>query len=241
MILQGDQVALYLSGQDIPVKECNIIIHQPTIKQIVMFKETSFIGATQLFINIEENAEKIREMNSAANQFNDFQLLMALLNQNDETKEYVNSFFQLIFPRYNIEITDSEICFYENEQRIGMINPFNYKVFCETIDQVFGLPIDRKKYNPANDKAAEIAKKFKEREEILARKKGKYDSPSLYASYISILSVGMNLDMNILFDYTPFQLYDCFNRYWKKANSDFYQRVSTMPMMDTSKMEEPDN
>jgi hypothetical protein len=51
----------------------------------------------------------------------------------------------------------------------------------------------------------------------------------------------MNIDINILLNYTPFQLYNTFTRYWKKVSSDFYQRVSTMPMMDTSKMEEPDS
>ena len=123
-----------------------------------------------------------------------------------------------------------------------MINLHNYKVFCDTINKLFGLPTDKKKYNPANKKAEELANKFKKRAEILAKQKGKKDdSPSLYGSYVSILSVGMNLDLNILLNYTPFQLYDTFDRYWKKNSSDFYQRVSTMPMMDTSKMEEPDS
>lgn len=242
MSLQGDQVALFLSGQDIPVKECNVIIHQPTIKQIVMFKETAFINATQLFINVKENAQTIRNANPAAEQFTDLQLLIGTLNQTDEIKEYVDSFFQLIFPQYTVEIRDTEICFYKDKQRVGMINNFNYESFCDIIEKVFGLPVDKKKYKPANSKAAELAEKFRKREQILANTKGKDDTlPSLFGTYISILSIGMQIDMNTLFNYTPFQLYDSFDRYWKKVNSDFYQRVSTMPMMDTSQMEEPDN
>ena len=242
MELQGDQIALLLSGQDIPIEECNIIIHQPTIKQIVAFKETSFIGAIQIFINVKENANKIREINSEAESFNDFQILMAILNQKDENRQNVDIFFQLVFPRYKTEIRDSEICFYFENKRVGMVNSFNYESFCEKIKQVFGLPFDNKKYNPANSKAAELVEKFKQREEILARREGKNsNTPSLFGSYISILSVGLQLDINILFNYTAFQLYDIFERYWKKVNYDFYQRVSTMPMMDTSKMEEPSN
>ena len=240
MRLQGDQIALYLSGQDVPVSECNIIIHQPTIKQIVMFKETAFIGAMQLFAKIEDNIAKLRELHESLEQFTDFQLLMALLNQDDEVKQNVNSFFELIFPQYTVEIRESDISFYYNEQRVGMINPYNYNVFCDTINKLFGLPTDNNKYSPINAKAKELAEKFKKRAEILAKQKGKAnDSPSLFGSYVSILSVGMNMDINILLNYTPFQLYDTFDRYWKKVNSDFYQRVSTMPMMDTSKMEEP--
>ena len=242
MRLQGDQIALYLSGQDVPVVDCNIVIHQPTIKQIVMFKETSFISAVQLFGNIDETIVKLREVNPLTEQFTDFQLLMALLNQDDKIKKNINDFFELIFPQYIIEIENEDICFYYNEQKVGIINLYNYKTFCSIVDILFGLPTSKKKYNPANKKAQEIAEKFKKRAEILAKKKGKDDdSPSLYGSYVSILSVGMNIDINVLFNYTPFQLYDTFNRYWKKVNSDFYQRVSTMPMMDVSKMEEPDS
>ena len=241
MILQGDQAALYLSGQDVPIQECNIIVHQPTIKQIVLFKESSFISAVQLFGNIDENIQKIRDNNPLIGEYSDFQLLMAMLNQSVDVKNNVNSFFELIFPRYTIEIRDTDISFYDGENKVGMINPFNYLAFCETINNLFGLSSE-KKYNPANKKAKELADKFKKRAEILAKKKGKgEDSPSLFASYISILAVGMNIDINILLNYTPFQLYDTFARYWKKVSSDFYQRVSTMPMMDTSKMEEPDS
>lgn len=242
MGLQGDQVALYLSGQDVPITECNIIIHQPTIKQIIIFKETTFISMVQLFGNVDDNIARLRELHPLTEQFTDFQLLMAMLNQDKDVRKNVDNFFELIFPQYHLEIRDNDICFYYDERRVGMINSYNYKIFCDTIDKLFGLPTDKKKYNPANKKAKEIAEKFKKRAEMLAKQKGKNnDSPSLFGSYISILSVGMNIDINILLNYTPFQLYDIFNRYWKKVSSDFYQRVSTMPMMDVSKMEEPDS
>ena len=242
MRLQGDQIALYLSGQDVPIFECNIAIHQPTIKQIIAIKETTFISTIQLFGKIDDNIAKIRELNPLTEQFTDFQLFMAMLNQDDKIKKNIDTFFELIFPQYTVKINNNDICFFYEDRKIGIINLYNYKIFCDTIDQLFGLPTDKKKYNPANKKAEELANKFKKRAEILAKQKGKSDdSPSLFGSYVSILSVGMNLDINILLNYTPFQLYDIFNRYWKKVSSDFYQRVSTMPMMDVSKMEEPDS
>lgn len=243
MRLQGDQVSLYLSGQDVPIAECNIIVHQPTIKQIVMFKETAFISAIQLFTNVDENVEGLRQANPETEQFSDFQILMAIINSDDKIKKYVSDLFDLIFTIYDdIEIKDSEIRFYKDGHTVGMINMYNYKVFCETLDCLFGLPDNKKKYSPANDKAKELADKFKKRAEILARKKGKGDDcPSLFGSYVSILSIGLSIDINTLLEYTPFQLYDSFSRYWKKVSSDFYQKVSTTPLMDTSKMEEPDS
>ena len=49
------------------------------------------------------------------------------------------------------------------------------------------------------------------------------------------------MDINIFYNYTLFQLYDSFLRYTTKIQYDFYMRVSTMPMMDTSEMKEPNN
>ena len=239
--IQGDQVALFLSGQDVPIPECNIIIHQPTIKQIVMFKESNFLTAINLFGKIHENAERVRNSNEQANQFNDFQILMALINQDKNMQQSADSLFKLIFPQYIVEIDENTISFYQEERRFGMIDLYNYEAFENIINSLFAIPDKGNSYNPANDKAKELAKKFKERADILAKqKKENINSVSLYGTYVSVLSVGMNIDINILFNYTPFQLYNIFDRYWKKVNSDFYQRVSTMPMMDTSKMEEPD-
>ena len=241
MRLQGDKIALFLSGQDVPVPECNIIIHQPTIAQIVMFKESSFLTAINLLGNVHENAERLRKANPRANEFSDFQILMALINQDTSFQSSIDSFFRLIFPRYKIDVQERDINFFENDRKVGMINQFNYEAFEKTVQGLFSLPNSKDEMNPANDKAAKIAEKLKKRKEILNKKKGLEDeSPSLYGSYISVMSVGMGIDINVLFQYTPFQLYDLFNRYWKKNSSDFYLRVSTMPMMDTSEMEEPE-
>ena len=49
------------------------------------------------------------------------------------------------------------------------------------------------------------------------------------------------MDINILYNYTPFQLFDAYKRYQVKQAYDLYQKVATTPMMDTSKMTEPDN
>ena len=47
--------------------------------------------------------------------------------------------------------------------------------------------------------------------------------------------------INVFYNYTPFQLYDAFNRYFAKVQSDFYTKVSTTPLMDVSKMETPED
>lgn len=200
MKLQGDQASLYLSGQDVPIPECNIVVHQPTIKQIVMFKESHFLAGVGILAHAKENANRVRENNSSAYQFSDFQILLAVITQDSDINSSVDSLFQLIFPQYKVVITNEEIYFYDGERRAGMVHERNYDAFINTIDKLFTLPSDRKKeYNPANEKARKIAEKFKARDEILAKKKGREDgSPSLFGTYVSVLSIGMHLDMNIL-------------------------------------------
>ena len=48
------------------------------------------------------------------------------------------------------------------------------------------------------------------------------------------------MDINIFFNYTPFQLCDAFNRYFLKVQHDLYMKVSTTPLMDVSSMEQPE-
>ena len=62
----------------------------------------------------------------------------------------------------------------------------------------------------------------------------------MYSVQTSVLSIGLGVSINMFYDYTPFQLNDAFIRYTSKMASDFYRRVSTMPFMDTSKMEAPE-
>jgi hypothetical protein len=243
MALQGDQVALYLSGADVPIPECNIIIHQPSIKDICLFKETNFLTAATLLSHFHDNAEKLRKERPELSEYGDVTLVLAAIQQDPELCSNVTNFFQLVFPRYSIDILENEIFFTEGDKRVGLLATHNYSSFEQVIKDLFLIPTKGDSYNPQGKRAAAIAEKLKEREKILAQKKGlnKKVPPSLFGSYASILSIGMNIDINTIYNYTPFQLYDAFNRYWKKVSNDFYTKVSTTPMMDTSKMEEPES
>lgn len=242
MELQGDDIALYLSGQPVPIKACNIVAVQPTVRQIVAFKESDFLLAANFLGKPEPHIRKLRENNSQLDNYSDYQIYIALMRQDESLNKAVTNFFELVFPGYIIEI-DDDISFLQEERRVGTVDPFNYQDFKDTIKYMFLLTkTDSKDYNPANAKARAIADKFaKAHEKINQNKKAEDNKSSLFATYTSVLSIGMNIDINILYSYTPFQLYNLFSRYWKKVNSDFYQKVSTTPMMDVSKMEQPDD
>ena len=71
--------------------------------------------------------------------------------------------------------------------------------------------------------------------------KNKKKANSIFGNYASALSIGLAIDINVIYNYTPFQLFDSIKRYTLKMAYDLYQKVATTPMMDVSKMDEPDN
>lgn len=242
---QGDDVLLYLSGQPVIVPECNIVITQPTIKQIALFGEESFLSAVQIFTRADALIKPVRMVNPELESLSDFQILMILISQDANTRNTMETMFNLIFPDYILNITDTEIEFRikENESIIvGMLNRMNYEAFIKTLDKLFNFHNDKDEieYNPEGNKASEIAEKLKKGREKVKKIKSQGEEPgSLFASYVSILSIALNLDINVLLEYTPYQIYDAFLRYWAKNQSDFYQKLASTPLMDVSKMDKP--
>lgn len=246
MEFKGDKtkVGLYLSGQQVEIPGANIFITQPTIKQIVNFGEDDFLIATNLLIRTEKLIEQIKKGNSQLEMYSDFQLFMIVLKEDKSVKELFQKLFELIFPDYRINIQDFGINFLVEEDEksilVGQIHPYNFEDFKILISDLFSAHSlneeEEREFNPVNDAAAAIAKKLQRGREKRAQQRG---PQSLFGIYCSVLSIGLGLDVNIFFNYTPFQLFDAYNRYMSKQQSDFYLRVSTMPFMDVSKMEQP--
>ena len=177
----------------------------------------------------------------------DFQLLLILIEEDPTVKRMIMDLFGLIFPEYEVKITEQSIDFIMEQNDIktivGRLHPFNFENFQIMLSDAF-IPIgddDREPdYNPANEMAKKIADKIQQgREKVHAMQAEAEGDKSLYAQYASILSIGMHMDINIFFNYTPFQLNDAFRRFFSKESSDFYKRLASMPLMDVSKVEEP--
>lgn len=247
MAIKGDLAQIY-AGCPVRIKECNIAITQPKIYDICAFGEDNFLMAVQTFTDTARIVSPVKEGNSQLAMLEDFQVLMVILDEDKDFQKNVKSFFEMIFPDYTVRFDPGSICFFteESENRIiGQINPMNFEIFEKILGEIF-LPQGTKTsedYNPANEIAAKIAEKLKKGNQLrqqMALEEGK-DGGSLFSNYISILSVGLAIPVQSLFNYTPFQLYDAFIRYTKKISFDMYQKVATTPMMDVSKMTEPDN
>lgn len=235
---------LALSGQKIMIEDCNIVITPPKIKDILLFGEDVFFSAVQVLGKTQDITEKVKEGNPQLEIVSDFQVLLMIMAQDTEITEHVNTFFELVFPDYLVKIEEGSIQFFnpETEALSSMIHPFNFDIFKKYIEVLFtpnrGVKSDLD-YNPANDRAAEIAKKLKEgrRRAQEMKKEGKIDSA--FGTYISSLSIGLGMDINIFFNYTPFQLFDSFERFTTKMSYDYYKRVASMPFMDVSKTDPP--
>ena len=242
---KGVQVGLYLSGQDIFIKDCNIVLTQPKIKDIVLFGEDEFLVGTQILGHTNKVINQMKQGNSELAAFSDFQVLLVILHEEETIRDSVIKFLNFVFPQYEIKITENTIDFYIEQDGKkfvgGRIFPFNFEIFQNTIADLFEPSKDSdEEYNPANEAAAAIAKKIeagrKRKQDMQMAKEG---PQSLFGRYTSILSVGLQMDINIFYNYTPFQLYDTFQRYFSKVSSDLYTKVSTTPLMDVSNMEPP--
>lgn len=243
MALQGD-LGVYLSGGPVFIKDCNVAATPPTVKAIMLFGEDKFLMANQLFSNTTMFLQEVRQGNSGLEKYNDFQLLLVILNEEAKSKRLASEFFEFVFPDYHTNFSESSIDFLQNDRIVGRVTPFNFENLQIVLSELFNPYKDKKEeYNPVDDKAAEIAAKLKKGKERIAafKNKGKSEETSLFATYLSVLSIGLSVDINVLLGYTPFQLYDAFNRYFAKVQSDIYQSISLQPFADTSKIEAPED
>ena len=244
MEIKGELVALALSGAPIKVNSCNIAITQPKIIDVCIFGEDQFLFSAQLLSKTDQFIQQIKMDNPELNVISDFNILLAMIEQDKEVKENIKNFLSLLFPEYIIVITQTEIDFKIEENIVGQINPMNFKEF-QSILQFLFLPQSERAgevdYNPEGKKAKEIAEKILAgRRKLQEQRKEEDKKHSLFALYASILSIGLKMDINIFMNnYTPFQLFDAMNRFFKKNAEDYYSRLSTTPFMDVSKLEAP--
>lgn len=225
--------------------ECALFVTQPTVKQITQFGETTFLTAVHLLGETEKYLEDIRAGNPELARKSDFQLLMMLIIEDPGMRSYIDIFFELVFPDYDVKYEKNSINFFlkelESKDPSGMVTMYSFQKFQQVISELFIVPIDPKEeYNPANEAARKIAEKLKKGKEKTQVSSGN-EINSLYGTYASVLSVGMQMDINIFFSYTPFQLMDSFKRYFEKEKCDYYKKLASTPMMDISKMDEPED
>lgn len=236
MEYKGD-VGKYLSGSQILIPKCGIYVTQPKIKDIIQFGETEFSVAVQFLDEIDSFAAEIKSGNNQLKDIDNFQLVLEAMRVNEfkEIKNDLDILFKLICPDFVVKYSKDSIDFLitedDNQKIKGRVTAFNYKDLATVLNELFSPRADKKnEFNPANEAAKKIAEKL-EAARIKNKKKSK-ESSSLFGTMCSILSIGLSMDINLFMNYTPFQLYDCFERYLAKMQYDLYQKIMLTPFME---------
>ena len=95
--------------------------------------------------------------------------------------------------------------------------------------------------NTSGDMAKRIANKLKKRHQKLSETKetkSEGNKIDILGRYISILAVGLQKDINGLFNYTIYQLFDEFKRYELKMSNDIYIQASMAGAQDLKEVED---
>lgn len=218
-----------MAGVDIPIPELELIVHPPTIRDIAFMGETDFFqGMTYLCIN----KEVLVQDETVLQDFNNFQILMRVLEQSQDKnkKKILATLLMLLFPDYKVAIMPNSIIFTKPEQSPIMIDENNFDTFQNVIKEVLCVSnIFQGKnivYNPEGSRAKKIADKIAiGRKKVAAQKARSEGDSSILTRYISILSIGPHIPVQESIQYNLFQLFDQMERYSAYIEWDVDLRV----------------
>ncbi len=222
-----DNITLSLmTGIDIPVPSCRLILHQPTVYEISLLGELNFFTGAQ-YLCVDKNSIAAQAKIDLSDQ-NNFQIFMTIMSQPDlkDKKDIVLQVLRLLFPGHNpiftqqsIIITKEKDSFIIDENNFEDLQSIVRKVFC-----LYNGPEDQRGFNPANAEARAIAEKLMRGRERVAAQKG--GTQSLYTQYLSILTIALNsMSLQDLMQLTPFQIGDLVERYGLYKNWDLDMKV----------------
>lgn len=212
-----------MTGVDLPIPELQLVIHQPTIKEISFIGERDFFIGIQL-LTIDKNLYIKDE--EIANQTTNFSLFMTVINdkQVTEKKEAVRQVLALLFPQAKVIFTPRSMILNYGEENI-IIDEENFGFIQKIIKDQFCLAgSGQEQFNPKGNKAKEIAQKLMNaRKRIAEQHMGDKNSvqKSVFAQYLSIITVGIkSISLKDAYNLTMYQLYDLIERYTLYLNWD---------------------
>ena len=210
-----------MCGTDYPVPECQIVLHQPRIKEIALIGESDFFSGIQclclnksMFVKDESDLQNV----------NNFQIFMTIMSEKEaaEKKVAVQQVCTLMFPQNKVLFTPRSMLITGGEQSI-QIDETNFEYLQAAISNICCLktgPMDQQSFNPADAKAREIAEKLMRGRQRVAAQKGTSNT-SIFSQYLSILTVGLNsMSFQDCMDLTMYQMYDLVERYSLYVNWD---------------------
>ena len=208
-------------GSDIPIPECQLVLHQPTMKEIAFMGEHEFfVGVQTLTLHKSMFMDKDKGVPES---ITNFQIFMTIVNGKEtaDKKEIVKQLFLIIFPKYKLLFTPNSILF-QDDNGNHMVDASNFESLQEILRMVFcvnSTDMDKQAFNPANDAAKEIAEKLMRGRQRVAAQSGE-NNHSIFSQYLSVLAIGTHLGFNELQTYTMYQIFDLMERYSLYTNWD---------------------
>lgn len=214
-----------LTGIDIPVPECQLTIHPPSIKEIALIGDKDFFIGVQCLCLYKS---MFVEDKTGLSNVNNFQIFMMIMREKEakDKKEATQKVLMLLFPEYKILFTPNSLLLQKESETI-IIDANNFELLQEILRQVFCMknaPMDQTAFNPQGEKAREIAQKLQRGRDRIAAERNDQNS-SIFTQYISTLSVGLRLPLQSMIELTMFQLYDLLERYMLWVNWDLDVRT----------------
>lgn len=207
-----------MAGIDIPIPELQLTIHVPVIKEIAFMGETKFFMAVQ-YLCLDK--ESLIQDETLLSSLTNFQVLMKVLEQSQDKdkKNAVIMLLTLLFPDYIPVITrNSIILTKQGENQPLLIDDNNFDIFQSVLKEILCVNSlfqgNNVIYNPANDRAKEIAEKLMRGRRKVAEIKSKGNNESVLTRYISILTIGSNtMSLEDCLNLNMFQIFDLMERY----------------------------
>ncbi len=162
-----------ICGTDYPVPECQLVIHQPRIKEIAYVGEADFFSGIQCLCL---NKSMFVKDESLLRDTNNFQIFMTIMSEKEaaDKKFAVQQVFTLLFPKYKVMMTPRSVLI-SGEGMTMQIDETNFEYLQEALNAICCLktgPMDQQSFNPANAKAREIAEKLMRGRAKVAAEKG---------------------------------------------------------------------
>lgn len=210
-----------MCGSDIPIPECQLTVHQPTLNEIALIGENDFFMGVQTLC-VSKNM--INQGETLLANTSNFQIFMTIMQEKEtlDKKQAVQQLFPLLFPKQQLLLTPRSVIL-KDSNGSSTIDENNFDAFQRVISQIFCInsgPMNTQTFNPGDKKAKEIADKLTRARQRVAAQKSDGEG-SVFAQYISTLTVGLN-SMSIIDckNLTMYQLFDLIERYMLYTNWD---------------------
>lgn len=213
-----------MAGTDIPIPALETSLHQPTIKEISFLGEEQYFSALQILcFNKQIIIAANPQGSSALKAMNNFQIFMTLVTDPEmknvtEKRDMILSMFILLFPGYTAQFLPHSIYFNNPTTKHHFtLDENNFDAFQAVLSEMAGMNNtaggQNSNFNPANERAAQIAAKLMKGRQRAAQMRGEGEG-SVLARYVSILTIGLNsMSLDECLNLTVYQLYDLIERY----------------------------